>query len=206
MELVWYGLSCFRITERGLATVVTDPFGEEVGLTPPKLKADILTISHHASGHSNSAIVTGPQHILQSPGEFEIGGVFVTGIPTFDKDRRNVIFIFGFDGLTIAHMGDLAKVPTQTQIEAMGSVNVLLLPVGGGNGLNAVQAAELVSLVEPNIVVPMHYKTNDLTLPLDSLERFLKEMGVTNPTEESSLKVSASGLSETTQLVVLTPR
>ena len=209
MDLTWYGLSCFRITERNYATVVTDPYSDDIGLPSLKLKADILTISHDAPGHNCDTAVVGFQHALTGPGEYEIGGVFVTGIAgprKTNNDRRNTIFVFEYKGLTIAHLGDIERVPTQAQIDALGQVNVLLLPVGGGNTLNASQAAEVVSMLEPNIVVPMHYAIDGLALELDSLERFLKEIGVTDAEPESGLRVSVGSLPEETQVVILTPK
>jgi L-ascorbate metabolism protein UlaG (beta-lactamase superfamily) len=208
MELTWYGLSCFRMSERGQAAVVTDPYESNVGLPPLKLRADVVTVSHNAPGHNHIEAVAGCRHALTGPGEYEIGGVFITGIATGQEARttRNVLYLFDFNGLTVAHLGDMDKVPSQTQIEALEQVNVLLVPVGGGNSLNAAQAAELVSMLEPNIVVPMHYKIDGLNLPLDSVERFLKEMGVTESGAETSLKVTASSLPEETQVALLTPR
>lgn len=209
MELTWYGLSCFRMTERGQATVVTDPYNGKVGLPALKLKADILTISHDAQGHNNEAAVNGHTHALTGPGEYEIGGVFVKGISTPHKtteNKRNVIFVFEYNTLSVAHLGDLDAVPSQTQIDALGEVNILLVPVGGGNTLNASQAAELVSMLEPNIVIPMHYKLPELKLEIEEVERFLKEMGVTEIEEESSLKITKSSLPEETQVAILTPK
>lgn len=208
MELTWYGLSCFRLMERGQATVITDPYNGELGLPPLKVRGDVVTVSHNARGHNNITAVNGRQHALTGPGEYEIGGVFITGIATVQEARtsQNVLFLFDYGNLTIAHLGDMEKVPTQTQIEALEQVNVLLVPVGGGTSLNAAQAAELVSMLEPSIVIPMHYQIPDLKLKLEGVERFLKEMGVTRPEEESSLKIAASSLPEETQVVLLTPR
>jgi L-ascorbate metabolism protein UlaG (beta-lactamase superfamily) len=208
MEIVWYGLSCFRLNDRGRAAVVTDPYSEDVGLPPLKLRADVVTISHDANGHNYEHAVGGRQHTLRGPGEYEIGGVFVTGIPTAKESRttKNVLFLFDYDGVTIAHLGDMADVPTQTQIEPLEQVNVLLLPVGGGNSLNAARAAELVSMLEPNYVIPMHYELPELDLELEGVERFLKEMGLSKPEEETSLKVTSSSLPEETQVVLLKPK
>ena len=100
----------------------------------------------------------------------------------------------------------MQEVPSQTQIEALEEVNILLLPVGGGNSLNAAQASELVSMLEPNIVIPMHYQMPGLKLDLDGVDRFLKEMGVTEPREEASLKITASGLPQETETVLLKPK
>lgn len=208
MELTWYGLSCFRITERKYATIVTDPYNGNLGLPELQLKGNVATISHDAAGHNYAAAVSGTTQVLKGPGEYEIGNVFVTGIATAidDTDERNVLYLFDYDGLTIAHLGDMKKVPSQTQIEALEQVNILLLPVGGGNSLSAAQAAELVSMLEPNIVIPMHYHIPGLKLELDGVDRFLKEMGVTDPKEESMLRISAQNLPEETETLILMPK
>ncbi|MFQ5399116.1 MAG: MBL fold metallo-hydrolase [Anaerolineae bacterium] len=208
MEITWYGLSCFRISERRMATIVTDPYGSQIGLQPPKLKADVVTCSHQAKGHNYLRAVSGWQHALTGPGEFEIGNVFITGIDTTNGKgtTRNVVFMLDYGGLTVAHLGDMTNVPSQTQIEALEQVNVLLVPVGGGNSLSAAQASELVSMLEPNIVVPMHYQLPGMKLELESVDRFLKEMGVTDAQESNTLKLRAANLPEETETVLLTPK
>lgn len=212
MEITWYGQSCFRLTERGMATVATDPFDHKaIGYSPLKLKADIVTVSHDAPGHNNTDAVKGTSHAITGPGEFEIGGVFITGVQTDvsgkkGKDAvRNTLYVFDYDGITVAHLGDLKNVPTQAEVEALGTVNVALVPVGGGGGLNAAKAAEVVSLLEPNLVIPMHYSTPDSKIQLDALGKFLKEMGLSaNAVEkQASLKVTRSGLPDETKVVVL---
>ncbi|MBX7251359.1 MAG: MBL fold metallo-hydrolase [Candidatus Promineofilum sp.] len=206
MEITWYGLSCFRITERKLATIVTDPFAPAVGLGELKLRADIVTISHDAPGHNYPAAVTGVEHRLTGPGEYEIGGVFVTGIATPSKTGKfnNIVYLYNYNGLTVAHLGDIGDVPSQKQIEDLELVNVLLVPVGAGSSLNAARAAELVSMLEPNIVVPMHYQVPGLTMSLEPLEKFLKEMGVTEAKSEASLKLGGvDGLPQETEVITL---
>ena len=210
MEITWYGHSCFRLTERSMATVVTDPYDNaNIGYDALKLKADIVTVSHDASGHNNTKAVKGTSHIITGPGEFEIGGVFITAVQTNghskkDSDEpRNTLYVFDYDGITVAHLGDLKQVPTQTQVEALGAVNVALVPVGGGGGLNAAKAAEVISLLEPNIVIPMHYSTPGVKLKLDSLDKFLKEMGLGAADQQPSLKATRTGLPQETHVVVL---
>jgi L-ascorbate metabolism protein UlaG (beta-lactamase superfamily) len=208
MEITWYGHSCFRLTERNYATVVTDPFDSKItGYEPLKLKAEIVTISHDAPGHNNSSAVKGVTHVLTGAGEFEIGGVFITAVQTDGGGKkakvRNTLYVFDYDGVTVAHLGDLQQAPSQGEVEALGTVNVLLVPVGGGTSLNAAKAAEVVSLLEPNLVVPMHYSTPDTKLTLDSINKFLKEMGLGKQESQPSLKVSRSGLPEETHVVVL---
>ena len=130
--------------------------------------------------------------------------LFRSGKKSKDKDTAgNTLYVFDYDGITVAHLGDLKQVPTQTEIEALGTVNVALVPVGGGGGLNAAKAAEVISLLEPNIVVPMHYSTPAVKLTLDSLNKFLKEMGLSKQESQTSLKVTRSGLPEETHVVVL---
>ena len=210
MELFWYGHSCFRLTERGLATVVVDPFDSNiVGYFPIKIKADIIAISHDAPSHNYIQAVKGASHILNGPGEYEIGGVFITAVQTDGHGKkksdqpRNTLYVFDYNGLTIAHLGDLMQVPTQAEVEALGTVNVVLIPVGGGGGLNAAKAAEIVGLLEPNIIIPMHYKTKDVKLPLDSLDKFIKEMGLQPSEVVPSLKISKSGLPTESKVIVM---
>jgi L-ascorbate metabolism protein UlaG (beta-lactamase superfamily) len=211
MEITWYGHSCFRLTERNFATVVTDPFdNKSVGYDALKLKADIVTVSHDAPGHNNVGAVKGSSHTIDGPGEFEIGGVFITGVQTDAASRkkkenglRNTLYVFDYDGITVAHLGDLQQVPSQTEIESLGTVNVALVPVGSGGSLNAAKAAEVISLFEPNIVIPMHYATEDSKVSLDSLNKFIKEMGLSKPVPQPSLKITRSALPDETRVVVL---
>jgi L-ascorbate metabolism protein UlaG (beta-lactamase superfamily) len=219
MEITWYGHSCFRLTERNYATVVTDPYdNKSIGYDSLKLRSDIVTVSHDAPGHSNTDAVKGVSHVIDGPGEFEIGGVFVTGVQTDGSGSgkkkpkakengatpsRNTIYVFDYDGITVAHLGDLREVPTQAEIEFLGTINVALVPVGGGGGLNAAKAAEVISLIEPNLVIPMHYSTPAAKVSLDSLNKFVKEMGLSKPETQASLKVTRSGLPNETRVVVL---
>jgi L-ascorbate metabolism protein UlaG (beta-lactamase superfamily) len=218
MEITWYGHSCFRLTERNYATVVTDPYdNKSIGYDSLKLRSDIVTVSHDAPGHSNTDVVKGTSHVIDGPGEFEIGGVFVTGVQTDgsgsgkkksrakddEAPSRNTIYVFDYDGITVAHLGDLKEIPTQSEIESLGTINVALVPVGGGGGLNAAKAAEVISLIEPNLVIPMHYATPAAKVSLDSLNKFIKEMGLSKPETQPSLKVTRSGLPNETHVIVL---
>jgi L-ascorbate metabolism protein UlaG (beta-lactamase superfamily) len=214
MEITWYGHSCFRLTERSYATVVTDPYDNKaIGYDALKLKADIVTVSHDAPGHNHTDAVKGTTHVIDGAGEFEIGGVFITGVATDggaggkkksrDASARNTVYVFDYDGITVAHLGDLQQVPTQSEIESLGTINVALVPVGGGGGLNAAKAAEVISLIEPNIVIPMHYATPAVKVSLESLNKFVKEMGLSKPDTQPSLKATRSGLPDETHVVVL---
>lgn len=211
MELIWYGHSCIRLKDSNV-TVVTDPYDKSLGLALPRLKADIVTVSHSSSHHNNTAGIKGEFKVIDSPGEYEIGGAFITGInlvPTKPQKKdvsspKNNVFVFYMDALNICHLGDLNHVPSQNQVEDMGSIDVLLVPVGGGRtALNAAQAAEVISLIEPFIVVPIHYRLPGVTVDLDPVDKFLKEMGITKAESVPSLRLTKSGLPEETQVVLM---
>jgi L-ascorbate metabolism protein UlaG (beta-lactamase superfamily) len=174
------------------------------------LKGDVVTVSHDEPGHHFVEAVKGYAHVLNSPGEYEIQGVFLTGIAMHyvegDYARRNVAFMIQYNGLTLLHLGDLAHVPDQSTIQALGEINVLLVPVGGGNGLRASQAAEVVALIEPHFVIPMHYALPGLAFELDGVDKFLKAMGVSRVQEEDILKVSEGMLPDQPQVVILRPQ
>jgi L-ascorbate metabolism protein UlaG (beta-lactamase superfamily) len=208
MEITWYGHACFRLYQRG-AAVVADPFEKSIGYELPRLRADIVTVSHDHAGHCNAKGVRDRKLTITGPGEYEVKGVFVTGIATFHDNKkgqvrgRNTIYLYDMEGLKICHLGDLGHVPSQAQIETLNSVDVLLIPVGGVSTLNAAQAAEVVSLLEPSLVVPMHYKTPSLALKLDPVTKFLKAMGVDNVSSQDTLSVTKTGLPEETQIILL---
>lgn len=208
MDINWYGHACFRIREGGV-TAITDPYDKEIGLTLPRVRADVITLSHAHAGHSYVRGFRGSPRVFESPGEYEVGGVFITGVPTFHdrqggKERgQNTAFLFDFDGLTVCHLGDLGHVLTQEQVEWLNGVNVLLVPVGGGSTIGGPQAAEVVSLLEPNIVIPMHYQTPGLSRDLAPVSRFLKAMGLKRAPTEEVLRIRAGALSEDTQVVLL---
>ena len=210
MEITWYGHSCFRLAERSMASVVTDPFdAKATGYEALKLKADIVTVSYDTPEYNYLDAVKGGPHAITGPGEYEIGGVFITGIQTngtkhSEDDLRNILYVFDYNGLTVAHLGVLNRVPTQAEVEALGPVHVALVPVGDNMTLNAAKAAEVISLLEPKIVIPMQYATEASIVKLEPLSKFLKEMGLGDVEKMLSLKVnSVSSLPDETKVIVL---
>lgn len=212
MDISWYGNSCFRIIERGMAAVVTDPYDPEaVGFDYGKLRADVVTVSIDRPEHNYIKGIRSGAFEITGPGEYEIGGVFITGVRVNGSKRKkdsddlpNTIYVMDYNGLTVAHLGELDSVPSQTEVEGLGEVHVALVPVGGGTSLNAAKAAEVISLLEPSIVVPMHYGTPENKLTLDPLSKFLKEMGLNQVETVDTLKLtSAAALPEETRVTVL---
>jgi L-ascorbate metabolism protein UlaG (beta-lactamase superfamily) len=208
MDIDWFGMSCFRLRSRD-ATVVTDPYEKSIGLKLPRLRADMVTVSHNHAGHDNADGVAGSPKIINGPGEYEIKTVFVTAVQTFHdkrngKDRgKNTVYAINIDGLNVCHLGDIGHIPTQAQADLIGEVDILLVPVGGGNALNASDAAEVVSLFEPMVVIPMHYRVPELAVKLDAVDKFIKEMGVKAPPRVESLSLKRESLPKETQVFLL---
>jgi L-ascorbate metabolism protein UlaG (beta-lactamase superfamily) len=211
MEITWYGHACFRMNERGTLTVVTDPFSGTDA--PTGLKADVITISRDHPSANNIAAVVGAQRgevrQIIGPGEYEMGSVFITGIamkPEKGKEgstgNKCTVYAFNFDGLTVAHLGGLSFVPSQQQIDALETVNLLLLPIGGEGELSPAQASEVISMIEPNIVIPMGYSGGSGD-GKELLGKFLKEMGLTAAKSSESLKITRRDLPEDTQVMLL---
>jgi L-ascorbate metabolism protein UlaG (beta-lactamase superfamily) len=200
MEITWYGHSCFRL-KGAEAAVVTDPVGPETGYLPERLAAEIITISHDHPGHNNVAAVSGVRKTLRGPGEYEVVNVLVVGVATFHDAERgarlglNTAFVIEMDGVRVCHLGDLGHVPHGEQLAHLTSVDVLLVPVGGGSTIGATAAAEVINLIEPKLVVPMHYRTAACARPeLEGPERFLKEMGLAAAEPQARLSVTRQGL------------
>lgn len=210
MEITWLGHSCFRLKGKDV-TLITDPYEKGVGYNIGRPQADIVTISHGHWDHNNLAAIGGDPKAIQGPGEYEIKGVFVKGIATFHDAEggsargRNTCYTITMDDVVTCHLGDLGHVLTQAQAEEIGKVDVLLAPVGGTFTLDAAQAGEVISMLEPRIVIPMHFQTEVLTLrkTIDTVDHFLKEMGKPGIAPVAKLVVTRTSLPEETQIVVL---
>jgi len=208
IEITWLGHSCFKIKGKD-ATLLTDPYDETIGYSLGKPKANIVTSSHPHPGHSYTSGVGGAPRIVHAPGEYEISGVFITGISTFhdaEKGRtrgKNTIYLIEMDEVTLCHLGDLGHPLSSQQLEEVNGVDVLLLPVGGVSTIDAITAAEMVRLLQPGIVIPMHFKTETLSFMLEPLDRFLREMGTKEAEPQPRLSVTKASLPDETKVVVL---
>lgn len=208
MEIVWLGHSCFRLRGRDV-TVVNDPCQPSTGYRLGSLTADIVTVSHQHPGHNNLAAVNGSPRVFDGPGEYEIKGVLITGVVTYHDQHqgnnlgRNLAFVFTMDDLRIGHLGDLGHQPTADQLDAIGDVDILLIPVGGHTTLDGLLAARVVNALDPRLVIPMHYATPASLDQLDPVDRFCKELGLTPPDPVTKLTLRRNDLPSETQLVVL---
>lgn len=212
MYITWFGQSCFKLQDKAgsdAVTLVTDPFDGSYGLRVPKLEADILTISHEHKDHNNREAVKGNPYIIDAPGEYEIKDVAIEGVEVFHDEKEGrergkvAAYRISMDDITIVHLGDLCHALNSKQLETLAGADILLIPVGGTYTLNAKKAVEVVSQIEPRIVIPMHYKIPGLKVELEEVEKFIKELGV-KPRMEEKLKISKRDLpQEDMELVIL---
>lgn len=208
MDITWLGHSCFRI-KGSQAVIITDPFPPDLGYTLGKQTADIVTVSHQHPSHSYIQGIDGEPHIIKGPGEYEISNVLIIGIATYhdaikgQARGKNTAYLMEIDGLAVCHLGDIGHVLSDEQVEEMGSVDVLLVPVGGASTINAAMASEVIRKLEPKAVIPMHYKTPEIKRELDPVEDFLKEMGMGQVEVRPKLSITKSNLPISTQVFPL---
>lgn len=207
------GHSSFRIRGAG-ASVVCDPFdGKMVGLKFPRTTADIVTVSHQHADHNATAAVGGDPFVVDGPGEYEVKGVRIHGIATYHDDKQgeerggNVIYLLHVDDVAVMHCGDLGHKLLDEHLELLEEVDILFIPVGGVYTIDAKTAAQVVSQIEPKIVIPMHYNCQGLNQEtfgqLSDVEVFLKEMGNGEVRHQEKLVVSKQQIPEETEVIVL---
>jgi L-ascorbate metabolism protein UlaG (beta-lactamase superfamily) len=208
LDITWLGHSCFRIKGKE-AVVITDPCHPNSGYQLGKLRADIVTISHSHPGHSYIESVENEFREIRGPGEYELKGVFITGIATFhDQNQgnergKNTIYLVEIDGVTLCHLGDIGHVPSSEIKQELSDIGVLFLPVGGVSTIDSSMAGDLVRDLAPRVVIPMHYKTPALTRELEPLDKFLKKMGMKEIASQPKFSVNRSTLPLSTQVVIL---
>lgn len=209
MEISWFGQSCFRLKSKN-AQIICDPFDPATtGLKKPKLSGDVVTVSHTHPDHNATEIVEGDPIIFWGPGEYEVKGARIKGIGSFHDNKEgkergiNTIFTYYLDGVTVCHLGDLGHQLSSTHLEQLGSIDILLVPVGGVYTIDASDAVEVIGQLEPKIVIPMHYAIPGLKFELGTVEAFFKAYGqqITDP--EQKLSMTAEKLPDVTQVMRL---
>ncbi len=220
MEITWLGHSCFVLRGKNV-TLITDPFSPQPGqpqeeahkARESKINAPIVTISHNHPGHNFAEGVGGNPRVVRGPGEYEISDVLITGVPSYHDAKRgaergrNTIYIIHMDDLVICHLGDLGHILQEEQLEEVADADILLIPISGSNTLSAAQAAEVISQVEPHVVIPMHYRPSTGTGEgPDPLDKFCREMGIEAVNAQPKLNILRSNLPVETQVVILSQR
>lgn len=217
MKIIWHGQSLFEIITKPKQNdeikIVIDPFDQSLGLRIPKLDASILLVSHDHHDHSNIKAVSGTPFLIEGPGEYEVKGIYIKGIPAFHdnslgKERGRVtIFTIETEEIKVCHLSDFGQTElTEQQLEEIGEANVLMIPVGGVYTIGPKEASRIINQIEPQIIIPMHYHIPKLKYKLEGLDKFLKVMGLKNPEHLNKLSIKKRDISEEkTKVIVLTP-
>ncbi len=235
-DIQYLGHACFRLRGRD-GTVLCDPYSHTVGQPGQpgqsigRPTAHIVTVSHDHPGHNNIAAV-GPMRdeelfVIDGPGEYEVKGVLIDGIRTYhDKDKGNshgfnTVYLIRLDDILFCHLGDVGHELTQTQLEAIGNVDVLFIPVGGGRSITPAEAVGVIGQLEPRMVIPMHYaldtpETRDApetsqqedSHSLAPITAFAHEVGLKEYTAQERVTITSSSLpseNDETRIVVMQP-
>jgi L-ascorbate metabolism protein UlaG (beta-lactamase superfamily) len=235
MNIIWHGQSCFEIVatpaKNNQIKIVIDPFSEEIGLKIPKLEADIVLLAHNHHGHNSVKAISGSPFLISGPGEYEIKNIFIQGIPslvaetsshllprpasrhsaTGNKEEKewdeNTIYTIEAEDLKLCHLSDLGqKELTEEQLEGIGDIDILMVPIGGISTISAKEALRIMAQVEPKITIPMYYALPRLKVKLDGLDKFLKPLGIKSIIPESKLTIKKKDISsEEAKIVVLKP-
>ena len=215
MKLTWMAHSCFNIILENGTKIVFDPFDNTIGYELPVLEADIALISHDHFDHNDVSRLSGDYTLIREAGEYTVGDVKIRGIKTYHDPEQgalrgeNIVFIVEAEGIRIAHLGDLGEMPSEEFYKELGKIDILLTPVGSVYTINGAQAYQICRKIDPNIIIPMHYKTLSLTTPLESVQKFLIEaVGYYDISRlgNDTMKLEASNLKKRTRVIVMQPK
>lgn len=212
MNISWYGQSCFRIQSKDLV-LVTDPFDKKIGLKPPYGNADLVTISHSHLDHNNSDALKGDPFIVDCAGEYEVKKIVIKGIDSFHDSKEgaergnNVIYRIEMEDIVMCHLGDFGQSAfTNGQLEKIGGVDILFIPIGGISTIDWKTAIELINEIEPSIIIPMRYKIKGLVgdyLKMEGAENFCKEFGVSEKDAVDKFSIKKKDIIKDSSKVVL---
>jgi len=206
--LHWYGHACFLLSGEQ-TKLMTDPFNEKVGYRLPEDTPDFVTVSHEHHDHASVGLVNGTPTVKRDAVKQTLGEFVVYGVETHhdteggNKRGNNMVFVFEHQGMRIAHLGDLGHTLSGQQIEAIGPVDVVLIPVGGVYTINAQAACHVVSSLKPRLVIPMHYKTRDLAIALEEVQEFCVSFANVVLSGQSTLNITPATLPTEQQVVVM---
>lgn len=179
MKIKWYGHSCFMLSNESGQRILTDPVDTDTGYKLSEIQADIVTISHPHHDHNYMSAVTGSPIVINTVGKHSPMGVSIVGFPTYHDDvcgkkrGENIMFRYELDSIRVLHAGDLGEIPSEDILNAVGTIDVLLVPIGGVYTINHEGARALANRLAPKVVIPMHYKTPALTFELEPVNDFL---------------------------------
>lgn len=208
MLIQWFGHSCFRLEDKE-TSILIDPFDKEIGLRPPKTKDPVVLSTHGHYDHASLSDVSTDAVVITGPGEYEAKGVSVRGIKSFHDNTQgserglNTIYVITIEDITICHLGDLGQEKLEEeQVDQIGDVDILMIPVGGVYTIDGKQAAEIIGQIEPKIIIPMHFKVPGLKIDIAGPEKFIKEIGLV-PEKMDKLRVAKKTLPQEEMKLVM---
>lgn len=207
MQIVWFGHASVMLTSAG-AALVADPFPDSLGISMAEKRAQIVTVSNSHPNHSSTDGFRDSPRIIDEPGEYEVGGYYLSGMATAAENEAealvNTVFTIRTEGLVICHLGDLSQILTPSQAQRLNETDVLIVPAGGSCTLDPSKAAELVNMISPRIVIPVHYGTEEVSsVHLEPIDSFLGHIGVSEVAPQLRLNVTATNLPRERRVVVL---
>jgi L-ascorbate metabolism protein UlaG (beta-lactamase superfamily) len=211
MKIKWLGHAAFLIASDSGTRIITDPYKPANDLKYGEIKesADIVTVSHEHTDHNNAAAVQGSPQVTRKTTEAK--GIKFKGIPSYHDDAggskrgNNTIFCFEIDGVNVCHAGDLGHTLSDKQMAELGKIDVLLIPVGGFYTIDAKAASQVCDQIKPQVIIPMHYKTDKIDFPIVGVEEFLQGKNNVTRLDSSEVEIKAGEMSANTQIMVLKP-
>ena len=211
MKIKWLGHACFLITSEAGTSIITDPYATKEDLTYGEIteSADIVTVSHEHADHNNVAAVQGKPEVIRGIGTFKVNRIEFKGVPSY-HDRAggsqrgsNTIFCIEVDGIRVCHLGDLGHQLSGEQVAELGSIEILLIPVGGYFTIDAKMATQVCDQLKPKVIIPMHYRTDKCAFPIAGVDDFLKGKERVTRLETSERNFKSEELPTTAQILVL---
>ena len=213
MKVKWLGHSCFLVTSKGGVRIVTDPYavGGGIDYSPIKETADVVVVTHGHDDHNNISAVQGKPEVVRGDGTKTAKGIQFKGIATYHDASQgtqrgpNTVFCFTVDDISLCHLGDLGHVLSPGQVNEIGAVDILFIPVGGFYTIDAVVASQVREQLKPRIAIPMHFKTPKCAYPIAGVEDFLKGKKGVRKVIGSEMEFEREDLPTATEIVLLQP-
>jgi len=215
MNIQYYGHSCFKITTKPAGrgqeevAIFVDPFDKAVGLRPPQGSADLVLVTHDHSDHNNVSALRGEPRVLDIAGEYSVKGVNVIGVRSYHDNQegkelgQNTIFVLETEEIKICHLGDLGTDLSEKQLEEIDGVDILMIPIGGKYTIDYKKAIDIIKKIEPNVIIPMHYKVKGSTVDVDDEKKFCSEMSNCVLAKSSKINIKKKELEEKNMEVVI---
>ncbi len=209
VKLTWLGHAMFLLEVGDGRRLVTDPFDAQVGYPVPEVSADIVLVSHDHFDHNNVSAIKGNPRVIKEPGETEVSGIVIRGFlshhdPKGGSERGpNIVYRFTMGGMDFVHVGDLGHLPDQGLAEKISGADVLLVPVGGTFTIDDQEAEQLVRMIKPRLVIPMHFRNDACAFPIKTVEPFLQRFDRVERAGKGPLYLSREALPDTMTVVLL---